>query len=217
MDSSAAASHDNKQPNDTSSHLSSSSSGGGGSSSGGSLVSQHEASVVYVRVSITDHSVQKVLKLRADELVWAGKQRVLATLAKEVKDGLNYGFYLPPCQGRAGKFLDDSRQLKEYSLANQQPPAASSAPIAHLEFKYKKRVYKFAKINQKELRALNVKANYKRFLELVRTNQVAKVARLLDKGLDPNFHSDLGGTSSLFCYERSKFVSFFPHHYFSTI
>jgi SH3/ankyrin repeat-containing protein len=136
--------------------------------------------------------------------VWNAKQRVLATLAKEVKDGLNYGFYMPPYQGRAGKFLDDCRQLKEYSL---------NGPIAQLEFKYKKRVYKFIKINQKELRALNVKvtiiqihirdfllkvlffkSNYKRFLDLVRTNQVNKVNRLLEKGLDPNFHSDLGET-----------------------
>ena len=62
------------------------------------------------------------------------------------------------------------------------------------KFKYKKRVYKFVKINQKELKALNVKSNYKRFLDLVRTNQVAKVNRFLEKGLDPNFHSDLGET-----------------------
>jgi hypothetical protein len=54
-------------------------------------------------------------------------------------------------------------------------------------------VYKFVKINQKELKALNVKSNYKKFLDLVRTNQVAKVNRYLEKGLDPNFHSDLGG------------------------
>ena len=63
-----------------------------------------------------------------------------------------------------------------------------------IKFKYKKRVYKFVKINQKELKALNVKSNYKRFLDLVRTNQIAKVNRFLEKGLDPNFHSDLGET-----------------------
>ena len=88
------------------------------------------------------------MKFSLDELVWNAKQRVLSTLAKECKDGINYGFYLPPYQGRAGKFLDDCRKLKEYSL---------TGPVAQLEFKYKKRVYKFIKINQKELRALNVK------------------------------------------------------------
>ena len=140
---------------------------------------------IFIRVSISDQNLQKVLKFNLDETVWNAKQRVLTTLAKEIKDGLNYGFYLPPYQGRAGKFLDDCRHLKEYSL---------NGPVAQLEFKYKKRVYKFVKINQKELKALNVKSNYKRFLDLVRTNQVPKANRLLEKGLDPNFHSDLGET-----------------------
>jgi SH3 and multiple ankyrin repeat domains protein len=146
---------------------------------------QNDPSKLYIRVSISDQSLQKVLKFNLDETVWNAKQRVLATLAKEVKDGLNYGFYLPPYQGRAGKFLDDCRLLKEYPL---------NGPVAQLEFKYKKRVYKFVKINQKELKALNVKSNYKRLLDLVRTNQVTKASRFLEKGLDPNFHSDLGET-----------------------
>ena len=67
---------------------------------------------------------QKVMRFNLEETVWAAKQRVLATLAKEVKDGLNYGFYLPPFQGRAGKFLDDCRKLREYSL---------TGPVANLE------------------------------------------------------------------------------------
>lgn len=125
------------------------------------------------------------MKFKLDDAVFSAKQRVLSTLAKEVKDGLNYGFYLPPFQGRAGKFLDDCRKLREYSL---------NGPMAHLEFKYKKRVYKFVKINQKELKALNVKPNFKKFIDLVRTNQTDKVSRFLDKGLDPNFHTDLGET-----------------------
>lgn len=38
------------------------------------------------------------------------------------------------------------------------------------------------------------KANTKRFLDYVRTNQTHRVAKYLEKGLDPNFHSDLGET-----------------------
>jgi hypothetical protein len=67
-------------------------------------------------------------------------------------------------------------------------------------------VYKFVKINQKELKALNVKANYKKFLDLVRSNQVAKVNRLLEKGLDPNFHSDLGGKSNLMIFHKNDLL-----------
>ena len=65
-----------------------------------------------------------MLKFNLDESVWLAKQRVLSTLVKEIKDGLNYGFYMPPHQGRAVKFLDDCRLLKEYSLVG---------PVAHLE------------------------------------------------------------------------------------
>ncbi|CAF0767841.1 unnamed protein product [Brachionus calyciflorus] len=148
-------------------------------------IENNEQNTIFARVSINDQNLQKVMKFNLDEPVWSAKQRVLSTLAKEVKDGLNYGFYLPPFQGRAGKFLDDCRKLREYSL---------NGPVAQLEFKYKKRVYKFIKINQKELKALNVKTNFKKFLDLVRTNQTEKVTRYLDKGLDPNFHSDLGET-----------------------
>jgi hypothetical protein len=68
--------------------------------------------------------LQKVLKFNLDETVWHAKQKCLAHLAKEIKDGLNYGFYLPPFQGRAGKFLDDCRKLREYSL---------NGPVANLE------------------------------------------------------------------------------------
>lgn len=57
-------------------------------------------------------------------MVGNAKQRVLSTLNKEIKDGLNYGLYQPPFQGRAGKFLDDCRQLKEYNL---------TGPVANLE------------------------------------------------------------------------------------
>ncbi len=91
---------------------------------------------------------------------------------KELKDGYNYGFYMAPYQGRAGKFLDDSRLLREYSL---QGPVATLDVCFHqllfclafwtwiwlaflyLKFKHKKRVYKFIKINQKEIKALNTK------------------------------------------------------------
>lgn len=116
---------------------------------------------------------------------------------------MNYGFYLPPYQGRAGKFLDDCRLLKEYSL---------NGPVASLEvnycliiliinlfkfrlkFKYKKRVYKFVKLNQKDIKSINQKAYLRRFLDYIRANNVRKVNKLLAKGLDPNFHSDLGET-----------------------
>ncbi len=35
---------------------------------------------------------------------------------QELKDKLNYGLYLPPANGKAGKFLDEERPLLDYPL-----------------------------------------------------------------------------------------------------
>lgn len=35
---------------------------------------------------------------------------------QDLRDALNYGLYLPPMNGRAGKFLEEERLLKEYPL-----------------------------------------------------------------------------------------------------
>lgn len=43
---------------------------------------------------------------------------------QELTDSLNFGLYLPACNGRAGKFLDESRCLREYPL---------SGPVSYLE------------------------------------------------------------------------------------
>ncbi len=61
------------------------------------------------------------------------------------------------------------------------------------QFKYKRRVYKAIHLVQKNI---NLKVNIKKFIECVRTNQISKVSRYLEKGFDPNFHiSDDGKLS----------------------
>ena len=35
---------------------------------------------------------------------------------QDLRDSLNYGLYMPPMNGRAGKFLDEERLLREYPL-----------------------------------------------------------------------------------------------------
>ena len=45
-------------------------------------------------------------------------------LLQDLKDGLNYGLYSPPANGKAGKFLDEERMLKDYPLPG---------PIGYLE------------------------------------------------------------------------------------
>ncbi|CAF2809652.1 unnamed protein product [Rotaria sp. Silwood2] len=118
----------------------------------------------------------KVLKFNLDDTIWSTKQKVLQVLVRELTDSLNFGLYLPPCNGRAGKFLDESRCLREYPL---------SGPVSYLEFKYKRRVYKAIHLVQKNI---NLKVNTKKFIDYIKTNQISKVARYLEKGFDPNFH-----------------------------
>ena len=48
----------------------------------------------------------------------------LVFVLQELNDGTNFGLYLPPCNGRAGKFLDESRSLREYPL---------NGPVSYLE------------------------------------------------------------------------------------
>ena len=33
---------------------------------------------------------------------------------QEVREGFNYGLFLPPCNGRAGKFLLEERAFRDY-------------------------------------------------------------------------------------------------------
>lgn len=72
---------------------------------------------------------QKCLRLDPELPVWTSKQRVLVTLTQSLSDVLNYGLFQPAFNGRAGKFLDEERLLKEYPL----PPIT---PIPYLEVQY---------------------------------------------------------------------------------
>ncbi|CAF3564455.1 unnamed protein product [Rotaria socialis] len=137
---------------------------------------EQDNSFIYIRIAVEDLNLQKVLKFNLDDTIWSAKQKVLQVLVRELTDSLNFGLYLPPCNGRAGKFLDESRCLREYPL---------NGPVSYLELKYKRRVYKAIHLVQKNI---NFKVNTKKFVDLIKTNQISKVARYLEKGIDPNFH-----------------------------
>lgn len=63
-----------------------------------------------------------------------------------------------------------------------------------LQLKYKRRVYKMLKLDEKTLKALHSRANLRRFLEHVAHAQVDKITKACAKGLDPNFHcQETGG------------------------
>ncbi|KFW82573.1 SH3 and multiple ankyrin repeat domains protein 3, partial [Manacus vitellinus] len=124
---------------------------------------------------------QKCLRLNPDVPVWVSKQRILCTLNHSLKDVLNYGLFQPAFNGGAGRFLDEERLLREY-------PLNPDTPVPYLEFRYKRRVYTQALLDDKQFAKLHTKANLKKFMEYVQMLNAEKVCRLLEKGLDPNFH-----------------------------
>lgn len=66
------------------------------------------------------------MKFDADAPIWLSKQRILCTLNQSLKDVLNYGLFQPAHNGKAGKFLDEERQLRDY-------PLPSITPVPYLE------------------------------------------------------------------------------------
>ncbi|KAF0028762.1 hypothetical protein F2P81_017867 [Scophthalmus maximus] len=103
-----------------------------------------------VRIGIPDLQQTKCLRLDPELPVWTSKQRVLVTLTQSLSDVLNYGLFQPAFNGRAGKFLDEERLLKDYPL----PPIT---PIPYLEFRYKRRVYTQTYVDDKQLAKLHTK------------------------------------------------------------
>ncbi|KAF6268871.1 SH3 and multiple ankyrin repeat domains 3 [Rhinolophus ferrumequinum] len=148
------------------------------------------ASAVVVRVGIPDLQQTKCLRLDPAAPVWAAKQRVLCALNHSLQDALNYGLFQPPSRGRAGKFLDEERLLQDY-------PPNLDTPLPYLEFRYKRRVYAQNLIDDKQFAKLHTKATLKKFMDYVQLHSTDKVARLLDKGLDPNFHDPDSGECPL--------------------
>ena len=53
-------------------------------------------------------------------------------------------------------------------------------------------------MDEKQLKSINSKANHKKFLENVGSNNVDKINKMCVKGLDPNFHCENTGGKYVF-------------------
>ncbi|XP_042200867.1 SH3 and multiple ankyrin repeat domains protein 1, partial [Callorhinchus milii] len=124
---------------------------------------------------------QKCLRFNPDATIWVAKQQILCTLNESLKDVLNYGLFQPATNGRDAKFLDEEKLLREY-------PQSFEKGVPYLEFRYKTRVYKQTNLDEKQLGKLHTKASLKKFLEYVQHRNIYKILKLLEKGLDPNYH-----------------------------
>ena len=75
------------------------------------------------------------------------------------------------------------------------------------QLKYKRRVYKMLQMDEKQLKSINSKANHKKFLENIGSNNVDKINKMCVKGLDPNFHCESTGGKYMFHNFLKKLLS----------
>ncbi|XP_036076305.1 SH3 and multiple ankyrin repeat domains protein 2 isoform X2 [Rousettus aegyptiacus] len=137
--------------------------------------------MLVIRIIIQDLQQTKCIRFNPDATVWAAKQRILCSLSQSLKDVLNYGLFQPACRGRDGKFLDEERLLREY-------PQPTGRGVPSLEFRYKRRVYKQPNLDEKQLAKLHSKTNLKKCMDYIQHRSVEKIVKMLERGLDPNFH-----------------------------
>uniref|UniRef100_A0A8C2TX68 SH3 and multiple ankyrin repeat domains 2 n=1 Tax=Coturnix japonica TaxID=93934 RepID=A0A8C2TX68_COTJA len=146
-----------------------------------SRMDDSQSNTLVIRIIIPDLQQTKCIRFNPEASVWVAKQRILCTLNQSLKDVLNYGLFQPASNGRDGKFLDEERLLREY-------PQPVNKGVPSLEFRYKKRVYKQFNLDEKQLAKLHTKANLRKFMDHVHHLSVEKIIKMLDRGLDPNYH-----------------------------
>uniref|UniRef100_A0A0N5A3U9 ANK_REP_REGION domain-containing protein n=1 Tax=Parastrongyloides trichosuri TaxID=131310 RepID=A0A0N5A3U9_PARTI len=142
---------------------------------------------INVQIFVPELKFQKCLYVHLEEIVWDIKQKLLAALPQPLPQAFNFGLFLPPCDGRAGKFLLEDRPIQDYPFHDCVP---------YLELKYKKRVYKMLRLDEKSLKQLHSKSNLKKFMDYIQSKNSYKVEKFCLQGLDPNFH-DVNGETPL--------------------
>ncbi|ETN84141.1 PDZ/DHR/GLGF domain protein, partial [Necator americanus] len=140
---------------------------------------------INIQIFVPELQVRKCLNVSLDDFVWDVKRKLLATLPQALPQAFNYGLFLPPCDGRAGKFLLEDRTVRDYPFHDCVP---------YLELKYKKRVYKMLNLDEKHLKSLHSKGTLKKFMDHVQSKNAEKVEKLCAQGLDANFHDAQGET-----------------------
>ncbi|XP_035987907.1 SH3 and multiple ankyrin repeat domains protein 1 isoform X6 [Fundulus heteroclitus] len=142
------------------------------------------------RIGIPDIKQTRCLQFDQDCTVWSAKQQIVCSLGESLWDVYNYGLFQPAGEGRDAKFLEEERLLRDYARTFEKG-------VPYLEFRYKTRVYKQINLDEKALAKLSTKASQKKFLEYVQTGAMEKMAKVLEKGLDPNFHDPDSGETPL--------------------
>uniref|UniRef100_A0A8C7DG67 SH3 and multiple ankyrin repeat domains 2b n=1 Tax=Oncorhynchus kisutch TaxID=8019 RepID=A0A8C7DG67_ONCKI len=144
-------------------------------------------------VVIPDLQQSKCMRFKPEATVWVAKQQILCTLTQTLRDVLNYGLFQPAVEGRESGFLDEECALKDY------PTPTNTKGVPTLEFRYKSRVYQQPNVNEKQIAKIHTQANYRKLMDHIQHHQLDKLAKMLEKGLDPNYHDpDTGETPLTF-------------------
>uniref|UniRef100_A0A8C7DDL4 SH3 and multiple ankyrin repeat domains 2b n=1 Tax=Oncorhynchus kisutch TaxID=8019 RepID=A0A8C7DDL4_ONCKI len=139
-------------------------------------------------VVIPDLQQSKCMRFKPEATVWVAKQQILCTLTQTLRDVLNYGLFQPAVEGRESGFLDEECALKDY------PTPTNTKGVPTLEFRYKSRVYQQPNVNEKQIAKIHTK-----LMDHIQHHQLDKLAKMLEKGLDPNYHDpDTGETPLTF-------------------
>ncbi|CAB1312320.1 unnamed protein product, partial [Coregonus sp. 'balchen'] len=142
------------------------------------------------RIGIPDIKQTRCLQFDPDFTVWSAKQQVVCSLNEPLWDIYNYGLFQPAGEGRDAMFLEEERCLRDY-------PQSFEKGVPYLEFRYKTRVYKQTNLDEKLLTKLHTKASLKKFMDYISSGSLDKMSKVLDKGLDPNYHDPGNGESPL--------------------
>ncbi|RXM28857.1 SH3 and multiple ankyrin repeat domains protein 2 [Acipenser ruthenus] len=70
-------------------------------------------------------------------------------------------------------------------------------PDLQQTFRYKTRVYKQANVDEKQFAKLHTKANLRKFMDHIHHCQMDKIIKMLERGLDPNYHDPETGETPL--------------------
>ncbi|XP_059917521.1 SH3 and multiple ankyrin repeat domains protein 3 [Gadus macrocephalus] len=158
----------------------------------GGPMEEPTGNTVVIRIGIPDLQQTKCMKFNVDAPIWLSKQQILCTLNQSLKDVLNYGLFQPAYNGKAGKFLDEERPLREY-------PFPSIAPVPYLEFRYKRRVYTQTYLDDKQLSKLHTKHSSYFDVQACRHGHVQHLEHLLFYGADMSSQNASGNTALHVC------------------
>eukprot|EP01134_Creolimax_fragrantissima_P004535 CFRG4535T1 len=142
---------------------------------------------VRVKVTVPTLELTKFVNLDPLAAVWEVQKKILEKFGLTPTEGLYFGIFL--------ETEDDSSQavyLQPQSIFNSA--IGFDSPTAVLNLRFKERIYKSTSEAKKHRNNKKKADLQKKLIDCVCKNNVSKVLDILEKGLDPNFHTETGDT-----------------------